>query len=237
MKTAILIDGGYFLRRFPACYPHKSKSDAKEVARSAFELALSHLTERRGNGEIRNELHRIFFYDCPPLLKKAHLPVSRRAIDFGKTAQATFRMQLHDEIRCLRKMALRLGHLSEDAEWKLKEGRLKLLLAGSLQFQDLTDDDFTYEARQKGVDMRIGTDIATLAYKRNVDQIVLVAGDSDFVPAAKLARREGLDFVLDPMWKEIHPSLNEHIDGLRSTCPRPTAAKAITLTAPVKGIQ
>lgn len=118
-------------------------------------------------------------------------------------------------------MALRLGHLSEHAEWTLKEGRLKNLLSGTLNFQSLTDDDFSYDTRQKGVDMRIGTDIATLSYKRNVEQIVLVAGDADFVPAAKLARREGLDFVLDPMWKDIHPSLNEHVDGIRSTCPKP----------------
>ena len=39
--------------------------------------------------------------------------------------------------------------------------------------------------------------------------------------AAKLARRERVDFVLDPMWLSIHPSRNEHIDGLRSTCPDP----------------
>ena len=44
---------------------------------------------------------------------------------------------------------------------------------------------------------------------------------ADFVPAAKLARREGIDFVLDPMWRQVPPGLNEHIDGLRSTCPRP----------------
>ncbi len=39
--------------------------------------------------------------------------------------------------------------------------------------------------------MRIGLDIASLAYKQQVEQIVLVAGDSDFVPAAKLARVDG----------------------------------------------
>jgi uncharacterized LabA/DUF88 family protein len=39
--------------------------------------------------------------------------------------------------------------------------------------------------------MRIGLDIASLSYKKQVDQIILIAGDSDFVPAAKLARREG----------------------------------------------
>ncbi|EZP42896.1 hypothetical protein BW38_03759 [Stenotrophomonas sp. RIT309] len=48
-----------------------------------------------------------------------------------------------------------------------------------------------------------------------------MAGDADFVPAAKLARREGVDFVLDPMWSSIPKGLMEHIDGVRSTCPRP----------------
>ena len=89
-----------------------------------------------------------------------------------------------------------------------------------MRFEDLTDTDVVPFTRQKGVDMRIGLDIASLAYKRQVDQIVLFAGDADFVPAAKLARREGLDFILDPMWKTIPDSLMEHIDGLRSTCPR-----------------
>ncbi len=73
--------------------------------------------------------------------------------------------------------------------------------------------------------MRIGLDIASLAFKKQVDQIVLVAGDADFVPAAKLARREGIDFVLDPMWAAISDDLNEHVDGLRSTCPKPSRAK------------
>ena len=51
------------------------------------------------------------------------------------------------------------------------------------------------------MNMRIGIDISSLAIKKQVDQIVLFAGDADFVPAAKLARREGVDFVLDPMWR------------------------------------
>lgn len=68
--------------------------------------------------------------------------------------------------------------------------------------------------------MRIGLDIASLTYKKQVDQIILVAGDSDFVPAAKLARREGVDFILDPMWASIRDDLHEHIDGLRSVLPR-----------------
>lgn len=69
--------------------------------------------------------------------------------------------------------------------------------------------------------MKIGLDIASLAYKKQVDQIVLISGDSDFVSAAKLARREGIDFILDPMWHRIRDDLHEHIDGLQGAIPRP----------------
>jgi uncharacterized LabA/DUF88 family protein len=75
--------------------------------------------------------------------------------------------------------------------------------------------------RQKGVDMRIGLDISTLTLKKQVDSIVLVAGDSDFVPAAKLARREGIEFILDPLWQQVNADLFEHIDGLQSGLKRP----------------
>jgi uncharacterized LabA/DUF88 family protein len=106
-----------------------------------------------------------------------------------------------------------------------------------LEGDTLTDADFEYDVRQKGTDMRVGLDIASVTYKRHVDQIVLVAGDADFVPAAKLARREGIDFILDPMWGPIADDLHEHIDGLRSTCPRPEPATAPALVAPRKGIK
>lgn len=93
-----------------------------------------------------------------------------------------------------------------------------------MQTSDLTEADVAYDVEQKGVDVRIGLDIATLAYKKRVDRIVLITGDADFVPAAKLARREGLDVVLDPLWATISPSLGEHVDGLRNSWPRKAPA-------------
>jgi len=93
---------------------------------------------------------------------------------------------------------------------------------GKIQISDLTEADVSIDTRQKGVDMRIGVDVASLSFKQQVDQIVLIAGDADFVPAAKMARREGVDFILDPMWQSIPDGLMEHIDGLRSTCPKPS---------------
>ncbi len=91
-----------------------------------------------------------------------------------------------------------------------------------IQIDDLTEQDIKYDLTQKGVDIKIGLDIASLSIKKMVTQIILISGDSDFVPATKTARREGVDFILEPMWNPINPNLHEHIDGLMSTCFNPT---------------
>ena len=56
-----------------------------------------------------------------------------------------------------------------------------------IEISDLSENDVYFEMRQKGVDIKIGTDITSMALKRAVDKIILVPGDSDLVPAAKQA--------------------------------------------------
>lgn len=221
MPTAIFVDAGFFLKRFRSVYPHQNADDPIGVARTLHSMALDHLKQK--GEEERRDLYRIFVYDCPPLLKKAQFPVSGVAIDFSKTEVAKFRLAFHHELKCLRKVALRLGRLQDRRGWRIKPEKIQALIKKQIQFSDLTDVDFIYDVNQKGTDMKIGLDIASVSYKKQADQIVLVSGDSDFVPAAKLARREGVDFVVDPMWGEIADDLHEHIDGLRSTCPKPQA--------------
>ena len=122
-----------------------------------------------------------------------------------------------EQLKQARKFALRLGTMSDQVNYNLKPPVTKDICAGKRTVESLTEHDFRFNAQQKGVDMKIGVDIASLAHKHQVDQIVLIAGDSDFVPAAKLARREGIDFVLDPMGSDIRDDLFEHIDGIM--CP------------------
>ena len=117
MKTAILVDGGFFLRRFPQIYPTKAGDDPDVVAATVLGLAFDHI---RRQERARNDLYRIFFYDCPPLTKKLHLPISGRAIDMAKTKPALFRTALHEALKRQRKVALRLGRLSDFADWQLK---------------------------------------------------------------------------------------------------------------------
>lgn len=230
MPTAIFVDAGFFLKRFPKIYHTKDTSDPCVAARTLHEMALGHLSQR--DGAEQRDLYRIFVYDCPPLTKKAELPISGKAIDFSETDTAKFRLAFHNELKCLRKVALRLGRLQDTKNWRLKAPVLRAILRGQCLLGTLTDADFVYDVRQKGTDMRIGLDIASVAYKKQVDQLVLISADADFVPSAKLARREGIDFILDPMWAPIAPDLNEHVDGLRSTCPRPELR-----VAPVKVVK
>jgi len=211
MATAILIDGGFFLKR----YSHLLGNNTPEkVAKDLFWMCCKHLEQEKGT--VR-KLYRIFFYDCPPLTKKAHHLLTGKAIDFSKSPTALWRNAFHKELIKKRKVALRLGYLSqESAKWVLKEGALKDLVKGKITVGEIQDNDVEYQVRQKGIDVRIGVDISTMALKGQVDQIVLVTGDSDFVPASKLARREGIDIILDPMWCHIREDLFEHIDGLKT---------------------
>jgi uncharacterized LabA/DUF88 family protein len=152
-----------------------------------------------------------------PYDKKQHNPVTGKALDFSKTDQYKFQVAFFEELRKKRKVALRLGVLEDKNKWIIKPSKTKDLLNGKIVISDLTENDVQFDFTQKMVDMKIGLDIASITLKKQVDQIILIAGDSDFVPAAKLARREGIDFLLDPMWNPIKPHLFEHIDGLHST--------------------
>ena len=215
-RVAVLIDGGFFRKRFPDVYGGLP-SDPAYLAKKLYGMALAH-------SDGIDNLYRVFYYDCPPLDKKAHNPISGRAIDFAKEPQAIYITAYLEALKKKRKMALRLGHINAFGEWQIRAKYTKDIVTGKLDPTALKDGDVTYNMRQKGVDMKIGIDIATLALKQLVGKIILIAGDADFVPAAKLARREGIDFVLDPMWNHIHPDLYEHIDGLDTKCPNPARA-------------
>lgn len=176
-------------------------------------MAMKHVGER-------NTLYRIFYYDCYPLDKKYHNPISKRSVDFRHTEEYDFKMKMINALKRKRKVALRMGTLKDNGKWLIRPRVVKSLLEGKMVFTDLKDEDVYLDIRQKGIDMKIGVDIASLALKRFVDTIVLFSGDSDFVPAAKLARREGIDFILDPMRANVEPLLFEHIDGIKSVTPQ-----------------
>lgn len=216
-RTAILVDGGFFLKRYRSINKIKNL-DPSRTANDLWEMCLKHLTQAKGESY---DLYRLFYYDCLPYNKKQHNPVTGKAIDFSKTDQNKFQIEFFEELKKKRKVALRLGELADRKRWIIKPAKTKDLLSRKINIDDLKESDVQFDFTQKRVDIKIGLDIASITLKKQVEQIILISGDSDFVPAAKLARREGIDFLLDPMWNPIKPHLFEHIDGLVSKIKRP----------------
>jgi len=227
-KTAILVDGGFYRKRAARLW---GKKTAEERAKELNAYCMAHLNDHHRQED--RQLYRIFYYDCEPVGRRSvYHPLTKKNVDLDKSETYTWMLTFLDELRRRRKFALRLGTLSSQSCYNLRPDVTRKLLAGTRKLEDLTENDFLFVSQQKGVDMRIGIDIASLAYKKQADQIILIAGDSDFVPAAKLARREGIDFILDPMWAEIKPDLFEHIDGLKSQWRKKEEANS-ALRAPV----
>lgn len=213
MRVAILVDGGFYRKRVLHQF---GKLTPEKRADELHAYCIAHVNDKHDGKEAKT-LYRIFYYDCPPIEKKVWNPLTKKTVDFAKQDTYKWTMDFFKALKTKRKVALRLGTLSDEhAAYLMTQEAQKDLMSGKRSVDDLTDDDFHINFEQKGVDMRIGLDIASLAYKKQVDQIVLISGDSDFVPAAKLARREGIDFILDPMNANIKDDLFEHIDGLRS---------------------
>ena len=212
IRTAILVDGGFYRKRSAHLWGKKSAEDrAKELAA----YCQAHLHDK--DGLETRQLYRIFYYDCAPIGRKSvYHPLTKTNVDLDKSESYTWTVTFLEELKKRRKFALRLGQLSNQACYNLRPEVTREILSVKISLSALSEKDFMFVAQQKGVDMRIGIDISSLAYKKQVDQIILISGDSDFVPAAKLARREGIDFILDPMWATIRPDLFEHIDGLKS---------------------
>jgi uncharacterized LabA/DUF88 family protein len=166
-KVAVLIDGGH-LRVLTRKAKHIYDPDYIEKAAHACV-------------EPDETLVRILYYDCAPFNGKVKLPVSGAEHEFKGSDQWLKHLAAKDLF------AVRLGVL------KFRGFKPKKI---PVKAQALSDDDFKPDFEQKGVDMRIGLDIANHAAMRSVERIILVSGDTDCLPAMKQARIRGLQVVL-----------------------------------------
>lgn len=132
-KAAILIDGGYFLKRLPVVRKEVDATDAAAVARSVNQLILGHLRRLNKVDVVENcyqLLYRSFFYDARPYDRRAHMPISKRAFDYARSREAIFRTALCTELLKSPNLALRLGQVTKDGgrSWILKSESQKRLL-------------------------------------------------------------------------------------------------------------
>lgn len=191
MKIALMIDGGYL---------RASAKKAKKKYDNTFIEEFSKKCVEAGE-----YLLRVLYYDSPQYRGAAQLPVSGKATNFSASDQWLI------ELAKRPRFAVRRGTIGFRG-WKPKKTPIKIT-------GPLADSDFSPVFEQKGVDMRVGLDIAGMSEKKSVDRIVMVTGDTDMIPALKHARKSGLEIVLIQLprpTRDLHVGLQEHSDLVRS---------------------
>ncbi|EYB68832.1 hypothetical protein DEIPH_ctg017orf0207 [Deinococcus phoenicis] len=207
-RTAVLIDGGFLLPQLKLVY--KRHATAAEV----YNFAMKTL-------EADEELFRMYYYDCPPYEGIETNPIDGSTKDFGASALSHARRILLRDLSVMDHVAFRRGQLSFDG-WQIKRHTAQRLMAAGAAgnpMPQIQASDVYAALSQKRVDMNIGLDVAWLASKRIVDRIILVTADSDFIPAMKFARREGVQIILVPMKGIPKFELKEHADVIRTVAP------------------
>lgn len=187
-RIAILFDGGH-LRVLTKKSGRRYDPDFIE----RFALACSLQDE---------EIFRILYYDCAPYTGTVKLPVS--GTDFTFTSPGGWL----DELSRKNLFAVRRGVL------KFRGFKPKKI---PVSMQALTDQDFEPVFEQKGVDMRIGLDIALFSDVRSVERILLISGDTDCIPAMKHGRKAGLQIIMiEVPGSRLAPELLTHCDFKRT---------------------
>ena len=108
------------------------------------------------------EILRTYYYDCLPYQSNPPTQDERQ-----RHAAAR---RFHNALQLLNRFEVRLGRLEFRG----------LDLDGNLRFE------------QKRVDILLGVDLVQLAAKGHIQEAIIVAGDSDFIPAIVAAKADGV---------------------------------------------
>lgn len=98
--------------------------------------------------------------------------------DFSATPYYKYHLNLFNDLRQKGLVAFRAGQLKFRG-WKLTDEALDDLKSHA---RPLALTDFEPVLQQKGVDIKLGLDIATLARQRRVERIILFTADTGLHP-------------------------------------------------------
>ena len=197
------MDGGFIKPLFKKA--NKRRIQAADVSSFAEKVGWKHADDFN--------LLRVYYYDSPPLDSTVKNPISNTPHDFKKSEVYTHQHNLFRELKQSDFISVREGVLAFRG-WKLKRNTLTGLQKGSLSHSQVDDSWFEANIQQKGVDTKLGLDMAWITFNSVVDRVIVVSGDSDFVPAIKAARRNGIQVVLCSLNHGISSDLRTNVDVL-----------------------
>ena len=202
-KVNILIDGGFYVQKFKE--REGRLPNANDIENEIAVIMTE--TQKKTGADCKDILFRVFYYDCSPFDGKVKKPGETVETDYLQTKAYTAKERVLKSLAQKERFAVRLGELSFDGWTEVKK---------TDPATGIETTDYVPKLKQKGVDMKVGLDMAYMALKHTVDKVVLVAGDSDFVAPMKFIRREGLQVYLYSMGHKVKAKLIEHSDFVLS---------------------
>ncbi len=186
-RIILLIDGGYLRAQARRDHYDYSVDFIEDFAHTLIQKTESFV--------------RVIYYDCKPYQGDAALPVSGNSYIF-KSGGGWL-----DELASRDYFAVRTG-LLKFRGWKPKQIPLNA--------DTLSDSDFKPDFEQKGLDLRIGLDIANIIQVKSADRLLMVSADTDIIPALDLARNSGMQVIgVDFPNGPLHGEILSHFDLVR----------------------
>lgn len=198
-KYAILLDGGFVT---------KTLGSRKKAAADARDIIAECLRIKSHTALVGHDLLRIYYYDAPPATGILKNPIDGSVLDLSNSTVFRRGTSLMDQLELEQDFAVRKGETVARG-WKIGNAALSQMLKAP---RVPRANDLQPNVQQKGVDLRIGLDIALLSLRGLAQVIVVVTGDSDLIPAFKFARREGMRVYLDHLGGPVRRELKVHAD-------------------------
>ena len=194
------------------------------------------------------DLQRIYYYDCEPFVDRFHTPypdlkhkketIAMYESDLRKRIRRGSKFHIINPIidptgacpeipstEAAGTAVWRVNEHTKQILWELGQKDLFVVRHGRITFKGWRKNTKSWgpkyhpDVQQKGVDMLIGLDIATIAISSQAQRIIFVANDTDFVPALKFVRRTGRKVqvvMIDlPGGQDISPHLKMNSDYCR----------------------
>lgn len=197
---AVLLDGGFVIKKLQGRLRHFPRDQD----------VIDECNRIKSRPELDGyELLRIYFYHAMPPSITIENPIDNSPVDLSQNSNFRESERLLKTLELQPDFALRLGE-AVTRGWRLGTAAMRNI--ARVAARPLEPRDLVPNIAQKGVDLRIGLDIARLALREQVRVIVVVTGDADMVPAFKFARREGVRVYLDHMGNPITRDLKAHAD-------------------------